>query len=720
MTTIQPPLPPAPPQAQTQPPAEGEVVSAQVVKLPENLTATDRAITLKGEVIAQNPDGTVRIATPRGPIDVKLPEGQTVQRGQTVEVQIPAGTPPRTVNVTLPQLPPDTPRLPQQPAATPLPTVNQPQQPLPNANPPAVTVTTPISQPIVMPPAQKTGIPQTAQPLNTQAPQTQPQISAPISEAPVSPKGLLEFLKTSLQSALKTANTPETPPQPAPVFTQKPLVIGQLVRLTPVLSGQPVLTMPQNTPQPSLAFSQAASAQTQNTFQITGTPSALIFPGADVPLNAPPLQTSLATILGIKTNLGMPLNSVPDTLTRQLLPLLASPETPVAGISQGTIKPVMVTIQNAAPALAPVLSKGTETPLHLTPLPHQQAITVPALAQGHQTVPATDVRVTALLPTAPMISVQNPQMATLLHGTSTSPVMFATVAGQTPQGLPVLELSTMTTMPDGTQKPAQALMVLQFPARGLAPATVLRLDVLPATQPLAATPASAPASLSLATSQAWASLDDALGILHSEPQGQTTLPLLQAALPKPGGAAFTAPVLMFVAALRGGDITQWLGEKTTDMLRTIKRGEALTRITSDFSTQSRENADAPKGEWKSLTLPMIYGQEISRIALHSRTFERDAEGSPGQKKSGTRFVMDVNLTRMGDLQIDGLSIDKKLDVTLRTEKPLSPAMRENVRARYANALEGIGFAGQLFFNASPERKGWVDFEGPQNQRTTRA
>jgi hypothetical protein len=165
---------------------------------------------------------------------------------------------------------------------------------------------------------------------------------------------------------------------------------------------------------------------------------------------------------------------------------------------------------------------------------------------------------------------------------------------------------------------------------------------------------------------------------------------------------------MFVAAMRGGDVTGWMGEKGVEIIKSSRRAEAFARIAGDFIANARRADDTtPPGEWKSLTLPMLYGHELSRIHLHYRSFERDGDDKTPDRKTGTRFVLDLSLTRMGPLQIDGFSIGKKLDVTLRSEQPLSPQMREAMRTRYHDAVTGIGFAGTLNFSNDIAHKGWV-------------
>lgn len=315
------------------------------------------------------------------------------------------------------------------------------------------------------------------------------------------------------------------------------------------------------------------------------------------------------------------------------------------------------------------------------------------------------------------MTLQSPALAPLLQGTPNTPAIFAQVAGQTPQGLPVVEMPTFTIAPDGTPKPASALMVLQFPAKGLAPAAILKMDVLQQPQTLvpAATMARAGETF------AWDALDDIFRALPRE-QGQAALQAVQAAIPKPGGVAFTAPVMMLASALRGGDITAWLGEKGLEAIRGVKRADVLARISSDFSANARraDDAAAPQGDWKSLALPMLYGQEVSRIQLYYRSFNQDAEGGMQGKKTGTRFVMDLSLTRMGPMQIDGFSVGNKLDVTLRSEHPLSAPMRDAMRARYHEAVSGIGFNGELNFNSSADHKGWIVIDNPSQSQQASA
>lgn len=657
MTTVQPPPPPPPP-APPQPAPDGDTVPADIVKLPESLTATDRAITLKGEVVTVNADGTVRLSTPRGPVEVQLPPDQIPARGQTVEVKIPAGSPPQDAQVTLPRQ----------------------------------TGTPPAQQTVPQTPAPQDVIGR-ASSSTSQAQQAPQPTASPTQARPddVSPQKLLAFLKASLDSVLKPqTQTPIANLAPQPLV-QRPLAEGQLARLIPLASlpGQSVQPL---TPAPAAQGAPLLPAPSLNATLQIQTP-------------ATPTGNTIIAILQTATT------STPPQTT-----LLTIPQ----GQPATTIVPeptawTLVT-PDAAPAKAALVTlPALQTPAALsTANTTQGAVTIANPVTPHAPVmqnipspPSADVRITGAMPPVPLQP--GPIAANLIHGAPTAPpVLLAGVLGQTPQGLPVLEVELPGTAPTA--------MVLQYPAANLTPATVLKLEILPqATHLIAPALGATTAQTAAAQSLPWQALDDAFTLLRTDPQNQPLTQALQTALPRPGATTFAAPVLMLASAIQQGDVLQLLGKKTADLLRETKKGsDILTRLGGDIAS-ARDRTDTPKGEWRALTLPFVHGQELHRIVLHTRRFDRDEREGNQSRKTGTRFVMDVALSRMGPLQIDGFSVEKRLDITLRSEKPLSPPMREVMRSHYATALEGIGFAGQLNFNASPERAGWQNFDKTKKQ-----
>ena len=88
----------------------------------------------------------------------------------------------------------------------------------------------------------------------------------------------------------------------------------------------------------------------------------------------------------------------------------------------------------------------------------------------------------------------------------------------------------------------------------------------------------------------------------------------------------------------------------------------------------------------------------SEMCIRDRDEDEDNPGN-----NDTRFVIDLTLTELGHLQIDGLvgNKNKRLDVVLRTDTPLQPHMREDIRWLYTDALELTGLEGSVGFQAAP-------------------
>jgi len=63
------------------------------------------------------------------------------------------------------------------------------------------------------------------------------------------------------------------------------------------------------------------------------------------------------------------------------------------------------------------------------------------------------------------------------------------------------------------------------------------------------------------------------------------------------------------------------------------------------------------------------------------------------------FLLDVELSRLGPLQLDGLIRGKRLDLMLRSQRPLDAPMRQELNEIFQNAQQATGYAGQLFFQA---------------------
>jgi hypothetical protein len=82
--------------------------------------------------------------------------------------------------------------------------------------------------------------------------------------------------------------------------------------------------------------------------------------------------------------------------------------------------------------------------------------------------------------------------------------------------------------------------------------------------------------------------------------------------------------------------------------------------------------------------------------------DQDRAGSGrGGKDQGQehRFVVDLDLSRLGRLQMDGLvqRADKRFDLILRMETPFSSEMRRDITQLFIGTIEAIGIKGGVTF-----------------------
>lgn len=198
----------------------------------------------------------------------------------------------------------------------------------------------------------------------------------------------------------------------------------------------------------------------------------------------------------------------------------------------------------------------------------------------------------------------------------------------------------------------------------------------------------------------WPALDDALKTLH-DISPAAHMQVLQAALPR-ADAQLATNVLFFLAALRGGDLKSWLGDGPLRILER-HRPELAGRLREDMGQMSRRFGDPESGDWRMQGVPFFQNNDIEQFRLLIRDHDDDEEDT--DSKRGTRFVIDLDLSRLGHLQIDGLVGEKgkRLDLVLRSDTPLDATMRRDLSAIYQNAMEVTGINGSIGFQAAPAK-----------------
>jgi hypothetical protein len=273
-----------------------------------------------------------------------------------------------------------------------------------------------------------------------------------------------------------------------------------------------------------------------------------------------------------------------------------------------------------------------------------------------------------------------------------------TISGQTPQGQPILTLSSIPLIPTnvgpqpgpplspGSQValdlpeplPLGSQLTLQLGATGQ-PATLLALN-LPTTSQRAHT-------LSHWGAQ-WPGLQKALQALQgANPAAAHTLlqRLPQLANLLPG-------LLTMLASLHQAK------EGTADTTLTESLGPLLKALGVDLSpdltalqqlTQRQE--DTP---WRGMVFP--YQEHPGEQPRQGGFFwRREGEDEDPRSPTATRFVVELSLSGQGPVQLDGLLTYPALWLKLRQTVPASPAYVQGLQSVVASALGAHGLNGGI-------------------------
>lgn len=296
-------------------------------------------------------------------------------------------------------------------------------------------------------------------------------------------------------------------------------------------------------------------------------------------------------------------------------------------------------------------------------------------------------------PLSPPSNVQTSPVRLALTGVVTAQSTASQTVIQTGAG--TLQLANRVNLPPGTT------VTLDIMAQ-----TAPRTDAAgaPVTAPPTATAALPFATGALATGAApWPTLTEALQVMQrSDPQaGQ----LLANTIPD-GGPRTVVAALSFIQAMRNGDPRQWPGDNNLRALeRSSQRGAHLARtISSEVAQLSAQSREAT-GEWRSTPIPWNAEGQIEKINLITRREDppdEDEKEENSGKKGGLRFLLDLDLTNLGALQLDGMVREDTngFDLMIRSHNALDDIVRRDLTGLFIATNQAVGLKGQLTFQVT--------------------
>ena len=261
------------------------------------------------------------------------------------------------------------------------------------------------------------------------------------------------------------------------------------------------------------------------------------------------------------------------------------------------------------------------------------------------------------------------------------------------------------------------------------PGSTLRFEVVNVNNPTQAssgTQASAPGASSgdsalkimSSLSRDWQSLSSIVAALQMA-DTEAASRLLNRVLPNTN-QNLTQGVLFFLSALKGGDVRQWLGNRVGNAAEKAA-GDAVRKLGGEMAAMRTMFVDAsPEQPWQTMVLPLVQDEKLHTIRMHVRE-DFDDEGKQKQG-GGQRFVVEVELTQLGEMQFDGFirkaaNAATRFDLVIRTRGALPEHMQQDIQTIFGKAAEATRFEGTVSFqeNVSNFRRPMEEIVHPSGE-----
>ncbi len=268
-----------------------------------------------------------------------------------------------------------------------------------------------------------------------------------------------------------------------------------------------------------------------------------------------------------------------------------------------------------------------------------------------------------------------------------------TVVASTPSGQPII-FTSMGMIGLDTKSP-------------LEPGTNMRLEIVSTSvKSLGALIAESTIG-GLYQSREWPNFETALDQI-SQSAPNVSQQVVNNAVPQ-ANSQLTTNMLFFMSALKGGDVRSWIGPDASNILDQTNP-ELLTRLSEEFSQLGRVFTENQPNDWRTALVPFFTGTSFEQVQMHMRG-QNDMDGPEGDEET-SRFIIDVQLSQLGRVQLDGLvkSKGKKFDLIVRTDGPLPAVMRKDINRIFTDFTEVTGVNGGIVFQAD---KKFAEIELPR-------
>jgi hypothetical protein len=98
-------------------------------------------------------------------------------------------------------------------------------------------------------------------------------------------------------------------------------------------------------------------------------------------------------------------------------------------------------------------------------------------------------------------------------------------------------------------------------------------------------------------------------------------------------------------------------------------------------------------------VPIHHGDELRQMRIYVQ--DQDGRGEDkDDSDDSTRFIVEVELSQTGPLQLDGLYRRKLFNLIVRTREALADNVRRDITEIFQNSVSAAGLGGEIAFQTS--------------------
>lgn len=197
----------------------------------------------------------------------------------------------------------------------------------------------------------------------------------------------------------------------------------------------------------------------------------------------------------------------------------------------------------------------------------------------------------------------------------------------------------------------------------------------------------------------WTVLTHALETLRQT--DETAFNTVKNILPQTGNKLPALMLSFMNAAAQGTPFAAWFGETNAAALKNMgEKGETLLRrLEKEFSASAKKATDG-RNSWKGWDIPLLSGSVVEPVSLFLQRPPEETDKPVSRKMTtgnGVRFVLDLNLSKLGKMQMEGLAHRREriFELTIRHKNDLPSFFDSKVHFLFTETLSALNYAGTL-------------------------